>query len=771
MPLLNLSENSETVLRIASMESRILNHFYIGTEHLFIGLCKIEDVMLKEIFENININPLIRRELRGKISIGIGPPRSNKMIFTPRVNNIFKIANETTRTYQAQKVEPIYLLLSMLKGGDGVAVRMLKDKGIDIEKIISILEGRIAKKAEEIKLFPSAQKTPFLNKIGRDLTLLAHQGKIGPLIGRKKEIMKIARIITMKKKNNPILIGEAGVGKTAVVEGFALKLIMENIPDELKGLRIIEINLSALIAGTKFRGDFEERIIQMIDEATKNKDVILFIDEIHNIIGAGSANETLDVSNVLKPILSRNEIRCIGSTTIDEYRRYIEKDAALERRFQPVYIDEPTREEAIQIIKGLKDSYETHHKIKITDGAIDAAVGLSIRYITDRKLPDKAIDLIDQASAKNKLKSLTIIHEDFENIANKISKQTILEVTKEDIAQVVAEWTGIPINKLTEEETQRILKIEEILGKRVIGQEEAIKAIANSIRTAKAGLGNPNRPIGVFLFLGPTGVGKTEMAKALAEFLFDDERNIIRFDMSEYMEKHTVSKLIGAPPGYIGYEQEGQLTGAVKTHPYSVVLFDEIEKAHPDLYNLFLQVFDEGRLTDSKGKKIDFTNTIIIMTSNIGSNLKRKEIKGFVQPEINDSKFESEKEITEINISLKKEFRQEFLNRIDKIILFNHLGSKEIRLIINKLLKRIEELLSQKGLSLYISEEVYNFLVKTGYSETYGAREMDRVIQKNIIEPLAEELLKNRFKNGDRIHLKIELGKIVFQEENEIKTQ
>ena len=681
----NLSEDSQKVLAIGVAESQMLNHFYIGTEHIFIGLCKVEGEAIRRVFEEFNIDPLIRREIRAKAGMGNGPAWGNEMILTPRVQNISKIADECAKTYQIPRIEPIHLLLALLRGGDGIAVRMLKDKGFDIEKIRSTIEEMVEKNAEEARLCPSAQKTPFLNRIGRDLTLLAQQGKIDPVIGRKEEIRKIAQILTMKKKNNPVLIGEAGVGKTAVVEGLALRLIQEDIPEELKGLRIIEVSLTALVAGTKYRGDFEERIMNLLEEASKNKDVILFIDEIHNMIGAGSASGSLDASNVLKPVLARGEIRCIGATTIDEYRRHIEKDAALERRFQPVYIDEPAREEALQILHGLKGSYETHYRIKITDGALEAAVSLSIRYIPDRKLPDKAIDLIDQASARKRLKSLTLKPGDLEKIARDTNKDEILEVTEKDIAKAVAEWTGIPIEKLTEGEIGMLLKIEETLGKRVIGQEEAIRAVANTIRSAKAGLGSPNRPIGVFLFLGPTGVGKTALAKALAGFLFDDEKRMIRFDMSEYMEQHTVSKLIGAPPGYIGHEDEGQLTGAVRTHPYSVVLFDEIEKAHPDICNLFLQLFDEGRLTDSKGRRVDFTNTVIIMTSNIvGSTLRTTEVFGFVRSEKTDSESEKGRDTEEMHRTLSQTFRPEFINRIDKVILFNHLEKREIRLIILK---------------------------------------------------------------------------------------
>lgn len=758
----NLSENAQKVLIIAASESKMLNHFYIGTEHLFNGFCKVEDETIRGVFEEFNIDPLIRRELRARVGVGNGPAWGNEMLFTPRTHNIAKKTDEFAKTYQIARIEPIHLMLALLKGGDGVAVRMLKDKEFDIDNIKSVIEERIEKATDEIRLYPSTQKTPFLNKIGRDITLLARQGKIDPVIGRKEDIRKIAQILTMKKKNNPVLVGEAGVGKTAVVEGLALKLIRDDIPEELKGLRIIEVSMTALLSGTKYRGDFEERALKMIDEANKNRDVILFIDEIHTMIGAGGASGAMDAANILKPVLARGEIRCIGATTMDEYRRHVEKDSALERRFQPVHIDEPTKEEALQIMQGLKESYETHYRIKITDSAIDAAVYLSLRYILSRKLPDKAIDLIDQASAKKRLKSLTLKSGDLKKIAGGIYEDGTLEVTEEDIAGVVAEWTGIPINKLTEEETEKLLKMEESLTKRVIGQGDAIKSVAHTIRTAKTGLSNSNRPIGVFLFLGPTGIGKTELARALSEFLFGDEKRMIRFDMSEYMEQHTVSKFIGAPPGYVGHEQEGQLTGAVRTHPYSVILFDEVEKAHPSIFNIFLQIFDDGRLTDSHGKRVDFTNTIIIMTSNLGSEIFKKGVLGFRGATKNN--FERIEE--GYNEALRKTFRPELLNRIDKRVIFRHLEKEDIRKIILKLMADIQERLKEKNLKIEMDEAIYDLLMEEGYSETYGAREMARVIQRRITEPLAEELLKDRFRTGDTIHITIESERIIFHGED-----
>lgn len=760
MSLSNLSDRSKEVLSLAAHESKMMNHFYIGTEHLFNAFCKVDDDLVKSLLSEFNIDPLLRRELREKIGVSNRLPWDNEIFFTPRVQNISRIAAKIAGTYQFDNIEPAHLLLGLLKAGDGTVIRLLKEKGLNIENMESAIEHKIEKTEDEIKSYPSSQKTPFLNKIGRDITMLARKGKIDPVIGRKKEIKRIMQILTMKKKNNPVLIGEAGVGKTAVVEGLALNLIRDDIPVEFKKLRIIEISMTSLVAVTKYRGDFEDRALKMIEEASNNRDVILFIDEIHTMIGAGSADGTVDASNILKPVLARGEVRCIGATTIDEYRKYIEKDAAFERRFQPVFINEPTREETLQIITGLKKSYEKHHGIKIAQDAVDAAVSLSHRYIPDRKLPDKAIDLIDQASAKKKLRSLTLGSKDLKRIDKDESSGKLLEVTEEDIARVVEEWTGIPVTKLTEGETDKLLHMEDYLAKRVVGQDEAINAVAQVIRTSKAGLINSKRPVGVFLFLGPTGIGKTELAKAAAEFLFDDEKKMIRFDMSEYMEKHSVSRLIGSPPGYIGHDEEGQLTRAVRTHPYSIILFDEIEKAHSDIFNLFLQVFDDGRLTDSKGRTVNFTNTIIIMTSNIGSTVEGE--LGFIHPNVNDTKARNNKKEDAANRIMNQAFRPEFLNRIDRIIHFKHLKSDELRKIVEKLLENLRERLSEKELTMHVSDEVYEFLIVKGFSHQYGVREMERTIQRYIVEPLANEILNNRFKVGDGIHLTVHSNKIGF---------
>lgn len=756
----NLSRGSEEIMALAAKESGLMNHFYIGTEHLFNALCRTEDEHVRSLFSEFNVDPLLRRELRRRTGASGKLPSKGEVFFTPRAQKISKIAALSAGRYQFECIEPVHLLLGLLKAGDGTAVRMLKDKGVSTKDMISGAEHRIEKAAEEIKSYPSSQRTPFLNKIGRDLTMLARRGKIDRVVGRKKEIKRMIQILTMKKKNNPVLVGEAGVGKTAVVEGLALNLIRDDIPDELKKLRIIEVSMTGLVAGTRYRGDFEDRALKMITEASENRDVILFIDEIHTMIGTGSAGGTVDASNIFKPVLARGDIRCIGATTINEYRKHIEKDAAFERRFQPVIINEPTKEEALDIIRGLKESYEKHHNIKIAQSAVDAAVNLSCRYLRDRKLPDKAIDLLDQASAKKKLKSLTLGPDGLKGEGKKRSPETLIEVTEEDIAQVVAEWTGIPVSKLTEGETEKLIHMEDYLVKRVIGQDEAVRTVAQVIRTSRTGLMNSDRPVGVFLFLGPTGIGKTELSKATAEFLFNDEKAMVRFDMSEYMEKHTVSRLIGSPPGYAGHEEEGQLTGAVRTHPYSVVLLDEVEKAHSDILNIFLQVFDDGRLTDARGRTVDFTNTIIIMTSNIGGAVR--DDLGFVHPKMNDTDARNRKKENEADRILNQAFRPEFLNRIDRIIHFRHLKAEDIHKILDKLFNSLKERLSEKGFTLHISDEVYEFLMVKGYSHHFGVREMERTVQRYIIEPLANEILKNKFNSGDCIRIDVLADNINF---------
>jgi len=741
----NLSESSQKVLTIAAAESRMLKHFYVGTEHIFIGLCKAGDASVDDIFREFSIDPLIRRELRARAGMGDGVASGNEMIFTPRAQSIWKLANETARRYRISQIEPLHLLLALLMAGDGVALRMLKDHGVDIEGMLSVIRERLGKMEEEDRLSPSARKTPLLNKIGRDLTMLARQGELDPVIGRKPEIRKIAQILTQKNKNSPVLIGEAGVGKTAVVEGLASRLVREDIPEELRDLRIIEISLTALVAGTRYRGDFEERILKMVEEARGNREVVLFIDELHNMVGAGSASGSLDASNILKPALARGEIRCIGATTMAEYRQHIERDAALERRFQPVYIEEPTGGETRQIIHGLKDAYETYHQVEITDKAVDAAVDLSIQYIHDRRLPDKAIDLIDQASSRKRLASLTKI-EDYGDAASEKR-----QVTWEDIAKVVSEWTGIPVNRLTSDEMDRLLKMEQILARSVIGQDEAVSAVSEVIRTARAGLRDPHKPIGVFFFVGATGVGKTELAKRLAEYLFGDQRRLIRIDMSEYMEKHSVARLIGSPPGYIGHEEEGQLTGAVRTNPYSVVLFDEVEKAHPEVMDIFLQIFDDGHLTDSRGRRVSFSETVIVLTSNLGNLAKEPSSPlGFARVDEVERNTQTDRESyrSQIMDAVRGTLRPELLNRIQRMVFFYPLDEVSVRRIIDKFLEELGLRLRERSITIQLAESAYAHLMKVGFDRRFGAREMERTVDRLIVHPLGKALLEGRFPDG-----------------------
>ncbi len=700
-----------------------------------------------------------------------------------------------------------HILLGIMKEGDSVAARIIVDLGIDIQRLFSELLKTLSEDNSGInnnnttKNKQNYNQTPTLNQYGKDLTLEAIDGKLDPIIGREAEIDRIIQILSRRTKNNPCLIGEPGVGKTAVVEALAEKIIEGEVSENLKNKRVVSLDVSSMVAGAKYRGDFEDRLKKCLAEIKKSGNVILFIDEIHTIVGAGAAEGAIDAANILKPLLARAEIQVIGATTLNEYRKYIEKDAALERRFQPITVGEPTLDETIQILKGIRDKYEAHHKVKITDDAIKAAVTLSSRYINDRYLPDKAIDLMDEAASKVKLTSLTapkevkkieekigeIIKEkedaintqDFEKAAKlrdkeqkereKLEKVKLdweqknqikdTKVTEEDIASVVSNWTGVPVVKLTETETERLKNLENELHKRVIGQDEAIVAVSKAIRRGRVGLKDPKRPIGSFIFLGPTGVGKTETCKALAECLFGNENAMIRIDMSEYMEKHTVAKLIGSPPGYVGYEEGGQLTEKVRRKPYAVILFDEIEKAHPDVFNILLQILEDGRLTDSQGRVVDFKNTVIIMTSNIGArNIVENKLIGFSGSEDKNKNYEQIK--SNVMSELKKEFRPEFLNRIDEIIVFKQLDEVEIEKIVEIMIKTSIQRLESRDISVNVTDELKKHIAKKGFDKSYGARPLRRAIQNLIEDKLAEEILDGNIKDGDKVTLTVEDDKV-----------
>ena len=732
--------------------------------------------------------------------------------FTPRAKRVLELSWDEARQLGHNYIGTEHLLLGLIREGEGVAARVLENLGIDLNKVRSNVIKMLGEtKTTAGNAAPTAtqssgrSKSPSLDEFGTNLTQAAQEQRLDPVVGREKEIERVIQILARRTKNNPVLIGEPGVGKTAIAEGLAIRIVNSEVPDVLEGKRIIQLDMGLLIAGTKYRGEFEERLKKIMDEIRQAGDVILVIDEMHTLIGAGAAEGAIDAANILKPVLSRGELQVIGATTLDEYRKHVEKDTALERRFQPVYVDQPSVEETIQIMKGLRPKYEEHHKLIISDEAIEAAAKLSDKYITDRFLPDKAIDLIDEASSRVRLrasslppegkevekelkaiikqKEQAIRNQQFEEASQLRDKEADLKdkireisnqwkesqdnnksvVTPEEVAYIVSIWTGIPVTKLTEGESERLLKLEETLHKRVIGQDSAVVSISKAIRRARVGLKSPNRPVGSFIFSGPTGVGKTELAKALSEAIFGSEDNMVRVDMSEFMEKHSTSKLIGSPPGYVGYDEGGNLTETIRKKPYSVILFDEIEKAHPDVFNIMLQILDDGRLTDSRGRVVNFKNTIIIMTSNVGaSRIENVSKLGFaVSDDVEQDRYEKLKDT--VMEEMKKAFRPEFLNRVDDIIVFAHLNKDEVRkiadIMLNDLIKRIKE----QDLTMEVTDEVKDYLAKDGYSENYGARPLRRLIQKKIEDPIAEEILTGEYKHGDTIRLKLDNDRIVFE--------
>ena len=788
---------AEKAIEIANGIALELGHNYIGTEHLFYGLAKEGTGVASQVLKNQNITDEdILREI--EMLIGTGEPltQNDSMGFTPRSKRVIENAFIEARRLGSEFIGTEHLLIGIMREGDSVAARIMIDLNIDPRKlyneIVKVLneDGMDANSAvSSDRNSGSFNSTPTLNQFGSDLTKQAREGKLDPVIGRKSEIDRVIQILSRRTKNNPCLIGEPGVGKTAVVEGLAEKIVADDVPEMLKNKRVVTLDISGMVAGAKYRGDFEERIKKCLSEVKKAGDVILFIDEIHTIVGAGSAEGAVDAANILKPLLARGEVQVVGATTLNEYRKYIEKDSALERRFSPVTVGEPTEEETIKILEGLRDKYEAHHNVKITEGAIKAAVDLSIRYINDRYLPDKAIDLMDEAASRVKMRTYTmpdsikeieekiatldrekeeaIRVQDFEKAASlrdkeneqkdKLEKEkkkwqsknskNVLNLTEEDIAEVIASWTKIPVNKITQDENEKLKKLEETLHKRVIGQNEAVEAVSKAIRRGRVGLKDPNRPIGSFLFLGPTGVGKTELSKALAEALFGNEDAMIRVDMSEYMEPHSVAKLIGSPPGYVGYDEGGKLNEKIRRKPYSVILFDEIEKAHPDVMNMLLQILDDGRLTDATGRTVNFKNTVIIMTSNVGARMiTDKNILGFSQNA--DKKEGQEKEYEEIKkdvmAELKKQFRPEFINRIDDIIVFHKLTDEDIGQIIEIMLKQVQKRLKEQEYNVEIDKSVKDLVAKKGIDTNYGARPLKRAIQSIVEDKIAEAILDGK---------------------------
>lgn len=809
------TERAQRVIMFAQQEAQSFQHGYVGTEHILLGILKEEDGIARKLLNNSGITSDNVRDLVEEYE-GQGEAElyKNEIPLTPRTKRLLELSLLEARTLGHNYITPEHILLALIRESEGVAFTILSNLGSDFEKlrkeIIDSMAGGVSGEAPSTAKAAQQKSrdtsTPTLDQYGRDLTSMAGEGKLDPVIGRDKETQRLLEILSRRIKNNPCLIGDPGVGKTAVVEGLAQRIVSGNIPEILKDKRVVTLDLSAMVAGSKYRGEFEERLKKVMEEIRKTANVILFIDEIHTMVGAGGAEGAIDASNILKPALSRGEIQCIGATTIDEYRKYIEKDSALERRFQPVTVGEPTKEEALQILRGLRDKYEAHHRVKITDEAIDAAVNLSDRYITDRYLPDKAIDLIDEAAAKVRIQNLTappdlkqlegeiekvskekedaITIQDFEKAAKLRDKEKHLKdklesqknnwrtqtegstnhiVGEPEIAAVVSRWTNVPVEKLTEKESERLLKLEEILHHRVIGQEEAVKSIARAVRRSRVGLKDPKRPIGSFIFLGPTGVGKTELSKALAEAMFGEEGNMIRIDMSEYMEKHTVSRLIGSPPGYVGYDEGGQLTEKVRRNPYSVVLFDEIEKAHPEVFNILLQILEDGRLTDGKGKTIDFKNTIVIMTSNVGaSTIKKQRTLGFAGSSTKEAENEYEKMKDNVMEELRRSFRPEFLNRIDDIIVFHQLSEKDLKQIVKLMLASVAGRIKEQGIILEFDESAERLLAKEGMDLTYGARPLRRAITKAVEDKLSEEILRGNIKKGDRVSATAENDELRF---------
>ncbi len=804
------TDRARRVLVLAQEEARLLNHSFIGTEHILLGLIHEGEGVAAKALEQLGISlEAVREKVEETIGLSGSAP-SGSPPFTPRAKKVLELSLREALQLGHNYIGTEHMLLGRVREGEGVAAQVLVSLGADLarvrQQVIQLLSGYQGKETAGASVGPSSGETstgsPVLDQFGRNLTQLAREGKLDPVIGREKEIERVMQVLSRRTKNNPVLIGEPGVGKTAIVEGLSQRIVANDVPETLKAKQLYTPDLGALVAGSRYRGDFEERLKKVLKEIRTRGDIVLFIDELHTLVGAGAAEGAIDAASILKPMLARGELQTIGATTLDEYRKHLEKDAALERRFQPIKVEQPTVAHTIEILKGLRDRYETHHSVTITDQALVAAANLADRYLADRQLPDKAIDLIDEAGSRLRIRRMTTppdykkLEEDIARIRSdkeaaierqafdqakklaeqekeRIDRKAAMEaewradgvelfdiVDEEVIAEVLANWTGIPVYRLTEEETAKLLRMEEELHKRVVGQEEAIKALSRAIRRTRAGLKDPKRPSGSFIFLGPTGVGKTELAKALAEFLFDDEDALIQLDMSEYMEKHTVSRLVGSPPGYVGYEEGGQLTEAVRRKPFSVVLFDEVEKAHPDVFNALLQILEDGRLTDAQGRSVDFKNTVLIMTSNLGTADLRKSSVGFAKA---SEAVSYERMKAKVHDALKVHFRPEFLNRIDEVIVFHELSRDEVVQIVDLMVRRVSDQLMSQGIALELTDAAKVLLAEKGYDPTLGARPLRRAIQQQIEDPLSERILWKEFRVGETVVVDVEDGEIVFR--------
>ena len=796
------TERGQRALLTAQREAAQLGRTYVGTEHLLLGVLS-DPGAASVILKGITLDAA-REEIIQILGRGDDDSPVRTMVYTPRTKKVLEQSVREARDLKQNYVGTEHILLALMREREGVAAHVMIKMGMDLSKAREELLRALSGGEENASGTASQeQDTPALDQFSRDLTKAAQAGELDPVIGRAREIERIVQILSRRTKNNPVLIGEPGVGKSAIVEGLAQLIVEGSIPEILRGKRVVSLDLASMLAGAKYRGEFEERLKNAMAEIRKSGNVILFIDELHTIVGAGASEGAIDAANILKPLLARGEMQCIGATTLKEYHKYIEKDSALERRFQPVNVGEPTREESVEILRGLRDRYEAHHRVHITDEAIIAAVNLSDRYISDRFLPDKAIDLIDEAASRVRIKAFTappdmkeqearlevlnketeeaVAHEDFEKAANLRDQKKQLQnemserrkeweqkrnskvetVGEEEVAEIVSSWTGIPVKRMTESEAERLLHLEDILHRRVIGQGEAVKAVSKAVRRARAGLKDPNRPIGSFIFLGPTGVGKTELCKALGEALFGDEDSLIRIDMSEYMEKHSVSRMIGSPPGYVGYEEGGQLTEKVRRKPYAVILFDEVEKAHPDVFNVLLQILEDGRLTDGQGRVVDFKNTVVVMTSNAGAHtIKKQRSMGFGSSASDEKSYEAMRE--NIMDEVKRIFRPEFLNRVDEIIVFHALEQDEIDRIAALMLSNVQKRLRERDIDLEVDDSAIKLLSAAGYDLQYGARPLRRAIQRMVEDALSEEILDGKVKLGDRVSMSAQDGKLVF---------